>query len=396
MNYRVLLLALGTFAIGMEGFMIAGLLPELSKDLHVSVAAAGQLVTIFSAAYAFGSPILTNFTGKIERRRLLIGSLTLFAAGNFVCGLATSYTVIFLGRIVTAAGAGLFAPAATIAASELASPEKRGRSLSMVLGGQTVALILGVPIGTWLAFAMNWRMPFWIVGIVSVLAAVFIRLFFPTIVSPDAVSLKDRMSVLKRPLIVSSLLMSLTWGIGIFLVYTYVADIFGQFGATGQMMPLVLFCVGIASFGGVNFGGYAVDHFGSTRTIVLTLFLLLVAVSTLSLLHFIPGYLNSLVVGIAAMALWGFSGYAFNPAQQHRLIGLSGNLSGIVLSLHNSFIYLGSSLGALFGGIGLKYGSVNDLGFYSGVAILVTLVIFITSKRLFLSDSQHNREVVEP
>ncbi|WP_018751904.1 MFS transporter [Paenibacillus sanguinis] len=382
MGFRLLLLTLGGFSIGMEGFMIAGLLPAISQDLNVSLSAAGQLVTVFSIAYAIGSPILTTWTGRVERRRLLVRALLLFAAGNLLCGLANTYTAVFLGRIITAAGAGIFSPAAANAASVLAPPDKRGRSLSVVLGGQTIALILGVPIGTWIAYTLNWRMPFWIVGVLAAMAAVSIHLFFPKIDPSGTVSLKNRFSLLKRPSIISALLTSLTWGIGIFLVYTYVADIFGQFGAGGQTITLVLFFAGIASFAGVNFGGYAVDRFGSTRTIVLSLFLLLGAVTTLSLLRFIHGFADPLIVGITAMALWGFSGYAFNPAQQHRLIHLSGNMSGVVLSLHNSFIYLGSALGALFGGLGLKYGSVNNLGFFSGAAVVLALIIFGISYRV--------------
>lgn len=135
MNYQILFLTLGTFAIGMEGFMIAGLLPALSQDLNVSLSVAGQLVTVFSITYALGSPILTTMTGKAERSQVLLWSLLLFAAGNFLCGMATVYPVVFLGRVITALGAGLFAPAATHAASVLVPPDKRGRSLSMVLGG---------------------------------------------------------------------------------------------------------------------------------------------------------------------------------------------------------------------------------------------------------------------
>ncbi|GGD97517.1 MFS transporter [Paenibacillus nasutitermitis] len=391
MGFRLLLLTLGGFAIGMEGFMIAGLLPALSQDLNVSISTAGQLVTVFSIVYAVGSPILTMWTGRVERKRLLAGAMLLFAAGNFLCGLANIYAVVFLGRMITAAGAGMFSPAAAGAASVLAPPDKRGRSLSMVLGGQTIALILGVPLGTWIAYTLDWRMPFWIVGVLAVLAAIFIHLFFPTIDPSETVSLKNRLSLLKRPLILSALVTSLTWGIGIFLVFTYVADIFGQFGAAGQTITILLFFVGIASFAGVSFGGYAVDRFGSTRTIVLSLFLLLGAVSTLSLLRYIHGFADPLIVGITAMALWGFSGYAFNPAQQHRLIDLSGSMSGVVLSLHNSFIYLGSALGALFGGLGLKYGSVNNLGFFSGAAVLLALIVFGISYRISKTETVINR-----
>ncbi|UUZ89743.1 MFS transporter [Paenibacillus sp. P25] len=375
MNFRTFVLALGTFAVGTEGFMIAGLLPILAQHFNVSLSAAGQLVTVFSVAYALGSPILATMTGLAERRRVLMWSMLLFAVGNFLCGLASAYWVLLLGRIVTAAGAGLFAPSANYTATALVASDKRGRAISIVLGGATVALIFGVPLGTWIASLYDWRMTFWIVGFVSVFAAVVIGLFFPSIEAPVVVSLKDRLSFLRHPLILSALLTTLTWGIGIFIVYTYVSDIFGRLGATGQSISLMLFIAGIASFFGVYFGGFSADRFGSYRTIVLALVLLLIAVTSLSLLH-------SLTFGFAAMALWGFSGYTFNPAQQHRLIGMSGTRAGIVLSLHNSFIYLGSALGSLIGGLVLKYGSVTELGFVGGVSVFAALVIIVVSHRL--------------
>lgn len=382
MNCRILLLTAGMFVIGTEAFMIAGLLPALARDLEVSVSAAGQLVTVFSLAYAFGSPILATLTGKAERRKLLSGAMLLFAVGNALCGLANVYWLVFLGRVITAAGAGLFAPSAAAAASALSDPDHRGRSLSLVLGGATVALILGVPAGTWLAYMMDWRLPFRVVAGLSAAAAAGIRLFFPKVEPPESVSMRERLSQLKRPLILSALAASLTWGTGVFLVYTYIPDIFGQFGAAGRTVSFVLLLTGLASFAGVQFGGYAVDRYGSHNIIVLTLFLLMLAVIGLSLLHEIPGYTGPLLLGGASMALWGFSGYAFNPAQQHRLIGISGTASGIVLSLHNSAIYFGTALGAMVGGLVLDIGGASDLGCCSAGAFVLALIAHGASRRL--------------
>jgi len=387
MNYRLLLLTAGMFVVGTEAFMIAGLLPSLARDLDVSISAAGQLVTVFSLAYAFGSPILATLTGKTERRKLLSGAMLLFAAGNALCGLADVYGLVFLGRVITAAGAGLFAPAAAYTASALSDPNRRGRSLSLVLGGATIALILGVPAGTWMAYLLDWRLPFWVVAGLSAAAAAGIRLFFPRVESPGGVSMRERLAQLKRPPVLSALAASLTWGTGVFLVYTYIADIFGQFGATGRTVSLVLLLTGLASFAGVQFGGWAVDRYGSHRMIVMTLFLLMLAVTGLSLLRGIPGYTGPLLLGGASMALWGFGGYAFNPAQQHRLIGISGHASGIVLSLHNSSIYLGTALGAMIGGLVLEIGGASDLGFCSAAAFVLALIAHGASGRLAKSAS---------
>lgn len=385
MNYRIFLLAIATFATGMEGFMIAGLLPTIAKDFQISLSIAGQLVTVFAIAYAIGSPVLTTLTALIERRKVLFWSLLLFAIGNILCGMASSYWMQMVFRVITALGAGMFGPAAINVAAKLVKPEMRGRAISIVVGGLTISLVLGVPLGVWVASVSNWRWTFWLVGILSLVAALLIRLFFPRVtVTEQAVSLKERLLFLKHPFILSSLFITLTWSIGIYIVYTYVTDIFGQVGATEQTITLMLFIFGVASFFGVTLGGYSVDRFGAIRTMLFALSLLFVAFITLSLSH-------TIILGIAAMALYGFSGFAFNPAQQHRLIEISGKDAGIVISLHSSFLYLGSGLGSLAGGLVLKYGSVTNLGFIGGGSVLIAILFIWLSYRLVKQTSESSR-----
>ncbi|WP_449622315.1 MFS transporter [Robertmurraya sp. Marseille-Q9965] len=381
MNYRIILLALGIFAVSTEGLMIAGILPTISNHFRVSTYSAGLLVTFFSLVYAVGSPILTTILGNMEKRRLLVWSLVIFAVGNVVCGLSSMYELILAGRMIAAIGAGLFVPVATASAASMVSPEKRGRAISIVVGGQTVAMILGVPLGTWVALAFNWQMPFWIVAIIAILASLFIRLNFPIIPSDGAVSLRNRVTFMKRPEILLALITTLAWGIGIFSVYTYIAEIFIGLGAAEKTISLVLLIAGIANFIGVSLGGYAVDRLGSPRTISLSLPVLIFALSAFSILGSVPHFKGIVLAGIATGALWGISTYMFNPAQQHRLMSLSGKASGIALSLHTSFLYLGNALGAILGGLVIKYGSVAYIGYFGGVWVLIALIVFGASVR---------------
>jgi predicted MFS family arabinose efflux permease len=376
MNVRIMFLALGAFVIGTETFMIAGLLPEIADAFHVSVSAAGQLVTVYSLVYAVGSPVLMTLAGRAERRRLLVGSLLMFAAGNAVCGLGLSYGMTLAGRIIAAAAAGLFAPAASAAAAVLAPSDQRGRALSAVIGGQTVSLILGVPAGTYLAFASHWTMPFRAVAAGSLLAAALVRWRFPVMPSPGAAPLRERLALLGRPAILSALCTTLLWGIAIFSVYTYIADLYGGLGAEGEAISLVLLVGGIASFIGVSLGGYAADRIGPAGTIALALTALAVSLAAMSALHAASGFRGLWGAALAAVALYGIGSYAFNPAQQHRLIGLSGPSAGIVLSLNASAIYLGSAGGAFLGGLVVKYGSAAMLGYFGGAWALAALALF--------------------
>lgn len=382
MDKRIFWLALGSFAIGTEGYMIGGLLPTLAAALHVSTALAGQLVTAFSLVYAMSSPILTTLTGRMERRKLLFGALLLLAAGNVVCGLASSYGLMMAGRIVAALGAGLFSPGAVAVASTLSEPEKRGRAVSIVIAGQTVSLILGVPFGTWVAQAFDWRTTFWIVGGMTLLAALAIRLLFPQVAPAGAVGMRERLSYLKRPELLSALLTTLAWATGIFALFTYVSELFAGYGAGGRMISIVLCISGIASFIGVRTGGIAADRIGPNRAIPLALILLAASLFLMSALYGFAGRPGILAVAIAAMALYGFSGYMFNPAQQHRLIGLSGPSSGIVLSLQSSVIYVGSALGASVGGAVVRFATVGQIGYFAGAMTALSLVVFAASLRL--------------
>jgi len=288
--------------------------------------------------------------------------------------------VTLAGRIIAAAAAGLFAPAASAAAAALAAPDKRGRALSAVIGGQTVSLILGVPAGTYLAIASDWTMPFLAVAAGSLLAAALVRWLFPVIPSPGAVPLKERLAYLGRPAILSALLTTLLWGIAIFSVYTYIADLYGGLGAEGEAISLVLLVGGIASFAGVSLGGYAADRIGPAGTIALALSVLVVSLAAMSALHAAPGFGGLRGAALAAVALYGIGSYAFNPAQQHRLIGLSGPSAGIVLSLNASAIYLGSAGGAFLGGLVVKYGSAAMLGYFGGAWALMALALFGLSR----------------
>jgi len=143
-------MALGTFAIGTEGFMIAPLLPSLAEDLSVGLVAAGQLVTVFTLSYAFSSPILTALTGGIGRRNLLIVCMAGFAAANVVAAVATSYWMLMAARILLALASGLYVPNANALAGAVVAPEKRGTALSIIAGGTSIAVALGVPISAFI------------------------------------------------------------------------------------------------------------------------------------------------------------------------------------------------------------------------------------------------------
>src|ERR1700680_3562007 len=169
-------LALGTFAVGTESFMIAGLLPDMAADLHTSIVATGQLVTVFALAYAFSSPILTALTGAFHRRSLMIISLSVFTLANIIASVAQNYWELMAVRILLAAAAGLYVPGANALAGAIAGPERRGTALAIVHGGISIAGAFGVPLGALVGDRLGWRMT--CAGVAALSAAATAGLLF--------------------------------------------------------------------------------------------------------------------------------------------------------------------------------------------------------------------------
>src|SRR5580704_18614209 len=236
--------ALGTFAIGTEGFMIAPLLPNLSEDLSVGLVAAGQLVTVFTLSYAFSSPILTALTGGIGRRNLLIVSIAGFAIANVVAALATGYWMLMAARVLLALAAGLYVPNATALAGAVVAPEKRGTALSIITGGTSIAVALGVPISALIGQGFGWRLTFVVVGTLSILATLGLLFGLTKDVGAElpVASLRERIAVVGQKPVLLALLVTLLWATGAYTVYTYLAVFLASAaGIGGAQVALVLF-----------------------------------------------------------------------------------------------------------------------------------------------------------
>jgi predicted MFS family arabinose efflux permease len=378
-------LALGTFAVGTESFMIAGLLPNIATDLHASIVATGQLVTVFALAYALSSPILTALTGAFHRRTLMILSLSAFAVANIIAWGAQNYWELMAARILLAAAAGLYVPGANALAGAIAGPERRGTALAIVNGGITIAVAFGVPLGAWVGDQLGWRMTF--AGVAALSAAATGGLLFglPRNIGaglPTA-TLRERIQVAREPLILMTLLVTTLWAMGAYTIYTYLALFIARTTPLhGAQIGYVLFTWGVAAAVGVFIGGKAVDRRGPRRVIIPCLSVSILAFSLMSAsAHWLPvtWALAPVLIGVVA---WGVSHWAFYPAQQAVLINLAG-LRGtpIALSLNASFMYLGFSLGAALGSLVLSFTSVINLGWTAAACEVAALILTASTAR---------------
>jgi len=363
---RLYWLALGTFAIGTEGFMIAPLLPNLARDLSVSLASAGQLVTVFAITYAFSSPVLTALTGDVDRRRLLIASMLAFAAANFVAWSAQSYPALLAARILLAIAAGLYVPNANSLGSAIVEPSRRGTALSIVTGGTSVAVALGVPLGSLLGDRFGWRVNFAVVGVLSLIATVGLLSGLPRDIggSLPVASLRERLDVARQPAVLLALLITMLWATGAFTVYTYLTSFLARAaGIAGSSVSGVLFMWGVAAVIGLRLGGRLNDRFGHLPVIVTSLSLLALTFLSLSTSAVLLPPAAARAPILLAIAVWGVTAWSFFPAQQARLISIAGvKVAPVSLSLNASFQFLGFSTGAALGSLILANTSPLALG----------------------------------
>jgi predicted MFS family arabinose efflux permease len=365
-------LALGTFAVGTEGFMIAAILPSIATSLATSVQAAGQLVTIFALTYALSSPILTALTATWPRRRLLMVSLAGFVVANLIAAVAPGYWWLAGARVLLAFAAGLYVPNANAVASALAPAAYRGRALAIVNGGITVAVALGVPAGALVGAHFGWRATFLGVAGLSAIALSVLAIRLPREIAASApAGLSERLSVVAMPGVPSALLTTTLWATGAYVVYTYVSPFLASAaGLPPEQAGLILTLLGVCAVGGVTLGGHANDRFGTRKAqaVALPISALTFASLTVVALIWAP---HALLMILPLIALWGLSAWSFFPPQQARLVGVAGlSHTPVILSLNASFMYLGFSLGAVLGSIVITLASVTWIGAAGAVCML--------------------------
>lgn len=372
-------LALGTFAVGTESFMIAGLLPGMAADLAVSVATAGQLVTAFAFAYAVSSPILTALTGHVGRRALLIAAMGAFALANVLAWSAHGYWQLMAARVLLAFAAGLYVPGANALASGVVAPERRGTALAIVNGGLSLAIAFGVPLGALIGDGLGWRATFGGVALLSALAFGGLLFGLPAGIGAGlaTASLRERVRTASRPIILLTLLVTTLWAMASYTTYTYLALFIASVtGVHGAQVGFVLFAWGAAAALGLAISAKAIDRRGPRAVIVPALATSAASFVLLSASAHLLAREWAIVPVMAAVIAWGVAHWAFFPAQQATLVGVAGvRAAPIVLSLNASFMYLGFSLGAGLGSLTLTLGAVRGLGFVSALCVAAAIAL---------------------
>lgn len=369
-------LALGTFAIGTEGFMIAPLLPVMAKDFALPVPTIALLVIVFTLVLALSSPVTTVVTGRMARKQVLLIAMALFAIGNVVAALSSSFTVLIAARVLMAIAAGLYVPAANGLAGVIVPPTMRGRALAIVSGGQTLAIALGLPLGGLIGHAFGWRATFLLVGAMSLvaIAGIFTGIDRNAGQGIAVASLRERVSVVAQRSVLRLLAVSLFWSIGAFAAYPYIAEYLSAVLAFGPLeITASVSLWGLCAAAGVMTGGVLNDRFGAGTVVRGSLVLLALSFLALAVATVLPPGV-SLGLVMSAVAVWGFTVWSFFPAQMARLIGAGvPSQAPVALALNTSTMYFGFSIGSALGATVLGAGAIWAIGVVAAMAELIAL-----------------------
>ena len=373
-------LAVGVCALGMDMFVLIGVLDPLAADLAMTPRQAGWIISAYAICYALCAPINVMLFGRIDRRLALVLGPVLFTAGNVICVCGSGIIAIVVGRLICAFGGALFMPTAIATAQDIVPAERKGIALSSIYGGMTLAQAAGIPAVTWLAQTAGWRAALYGViasGLIAILAlSALASQLRPSTNSNTSNSV--RRGAFGLP-VAGLLATTFLIVVSDYAVYSYVSIIFEQTRHSGvPILPLVLFAFGIGGVIGNIATGILTDRIGPTRVLLGT-----VATQTLLLIAVVLGRANG-AAAVALSLLWGATTYMYLVPIQHRLLSRADTAQRLVLALNGSLVNFGIAAGAAIGGMALERGGPSALIVPAGaigVAAILTGGIFVPRRK---------------
>ncbi len=366
----ITILGVAAFVIVTTEYLIVGLLPGLARDLGISISAAGQLVTLFAFTVMLFGPFLTALLSHIERKRLFIVILLIFAGANMLAALAPNIWVLALARFIPALALPVFWGTASETAGQLATPERAGRAVSQVYLGISAALLFGIPLGTLVSQAIGWRGTFWVLAGLSLLMAGALWRFMPTLARPPRLRLGEQSRILKDRHVVANVLLSTMLFTAMFTAYTYLADLLERVaGVAPAHVGWWLMGFGAVGLVGNWMGGRAVDRHPLRATMVFGLLLALAMAASVPMAGSLP------LLGVA-LAVWGIAYTALFPVCQVRVMKAASHAQALAGTLNVSAANAGTGLGAIIGGLVIPTWGLHNLGYVAtAIALIAVLMV---------------------
>lgn len=371
----ITILAIAAFVIVTTEFLIVGLLPALARDLSITVAAAGQLVTLFAVVVMVCGPFLTAWLANVDRKKLFIAVLVLFAATNALAAVAQNIWVLALARLLPALALPVFWGTASDTAAQIAGPEKAGRAVSTVYLGISAAMLFGIPLGTLAADAIGWRGAFGLLAALSLLVAVLMFFSMPTVRASQPVAMREQAKILKSPFFMANVALSILVFTAMFTGYTYLAEMLEKSaGVAPAQVGWWLMGFGAVGLIGNWLGGLWVDQKPLATTAIFSL--VLAAGMAASMLF------AGLSIGFAiALGVWGVANTALYPICQIRVMKAATGAQALAGTINVSAANGGIALGAVIGGVAVANWGAGNVGYVAaGIAVLAALATGLVAR----------------
>jgi len=345
MPLALLTLALSAFAIGTTEFVIMGLLPDVARDLSVSIPSAGWLVSGYALGVAIGAPIMAVATASLPRKRALLLLMAIFIVGNALCALAADYNFLMLARVVTALCHGAFFGIGSVVAASLVPENRKASAVALMFTGLTLANVLGVPLGTALGQYAGWRMPFWAVALLGVLALIGLWRVMPVQKNEQKTDLRAEFMQLRSAGLWAALTTTMLFSAAVFALFTYVAPLLEEVThLSPHAVTWTLFLIGLGLTLGNYIGGRLADwKLGAALTGIFLSLALVSALVRWSSPALMPAEVN--------LFLWAMVSFAAVPGLQVNVMIFGRAAPNLAATLNIGAFNLGNALGAWVGGL---------------------------------------------
>lgn len=369
MNKKVYVLAIAAFVVGTVELILGGILDLIAADLHLSLAKAGYLISIFSLVYAVSAPILLNVTARFERKKVYMVTLFVFFISNLISAFSVNFYMLMAGRMLGAAAGSLIFVLSLTLASRIVSSEYKGRAVGIITMGGSASLILGVPIGIFIGNALGWREVFMLIAILTVLVMVAIGLAMDRVQPSPAVSLKNQLKALWNPKMLAIHTTTLLVLAGHLTLYAYFTPFLQEtIGASAAAVTLIYMMFGLAAVAGGGIGGMLSDRLHPAKAIMIVLVPFMISMAVIPFSTGLP-----LIAFLLLLSLWGALSWTVTPVQNSLIIRTSPETSEILISTNSGVTHAGIALGTYIGGVVIDHSSIMNTGWVGSILVFAGL-----------------------
>jgi len=377
-------LTLGGLGIGITEFVMMGLLPDIAKDLAITIPQAGHLIAAYALGVVIGAPLLIVIAGSFPPKKILIALMMMFTAFNALSAFAPDYTTLFIARLLAGLPHGAFFGVGSVVASRLAEKGKEAQAVSLMFAGLTVANIAGVPLGTYIGHHFLWRYTFVIVVIVGLATLISLKYWLPALPATKNRDLKKELSFFKLPQAWIIILMTSIGTGGLFTWYSYIAPLLTDVsGFSPESITYILILAGLGMFVGNLLGGKLADRFSPAKACI---YLLLAMAITLTIVHFIS---TNQVLSLIMTFITGAVAFALASPIQMLMINTAKGSEMLAASVSQASFNIGNALGAFLGGLPLAAG--YD---YTSPVVVGTLMALIGAAFAWMLVARNNKKAL--